>query len=563
VAGSVTVSGFFSDKYLEIPKYQRGYSWEVQQINDLFDDIAESIDSDYSHYLGTVVISPAGENRYNLIDGQQRITTIIMIIDAIADTLDKDDEIFYRRTFIADGGGYKLIPSSRDREFFKGIIEGTPVESKNKAQSLLAKGYEAIKDRLEAVKDKKAVLTALTNMRFAVFEEGDQGKAIRVFLTVNDRGRPLTNIEKAKSLLIYYSNKYLEGELDDKLNDKFGDIFEAYEEIKYLGEKLGVSLIKNKEFNEDTVMRYHYITLFKDNYGPSAEAVLDSLKTKLSDYGKSDKDGIRDFLNRYIDTLTGFFQSLRELVKLTEKDVKLYKLLVVLGLSANLYPLLAALNIRGLLNRPLSSGEGTYPDILEALDVKVYKTLGRSAAKWMAAIVYDIMNAPISPEKTEKELSVYIKYYCDDASFRNSLRRDAFNNSALTYMFIAYCEHLSGESYGIDRIKDLLQAKGGPTREHILSQTPNFDPAAFGFKDKEDYGEYLNSIGNLTLLEHNLNSKAKDKVLPEKRGIYYESVFVMTKRFSAWLLEHKSFNKADMEKRGEELIDFCVERWKF
>jgi hypothetical protein len=304
-------------------------------------------------------------------------------------------------------------------------------------------------------------------------------------------------------------------------------------------------------------MTYHFNTFRHGKESNiSSDNVLEYLKTELAGYGKiRDLASIRAILNRYGGTLAEFTKHFRNLIIQAEKDAKLYKLFVT-GLSILAYPLLVVLDIRGLLNRPLSTGDGrTYLDIFEALEIKVYKTCGRWPGKWTADIVYRLMDG----QNVENELLNFIRRHSDDAGFRDSLRRNAYENPALVQIFIDYCEHLSGETYSVERLRQIL--KGGATKEHILSQTPDFNPVAFGFADMDDYENHLNSIGNMTLLESGLNSSIKNGSLFEKRKAYSESAFTMTKMLSAWLSEHKGFNKADMEKRAEELIEFCVKRW--
>jgi len=75
---------------------------------------------------------------------------------------------------------------------------------------------------------EKEIIEQLEVMEFVENSEGD---AIRIFQTVNDRGKPLSNMEKAKSLLIYFSNRYLNKKLDNTINDHFSDIFEIYDRI--------------------------------------------------------------------------------------------------------------------------------------------------------------------------------------------------------------------------------------------------------------------------------------------------------------------------------------------
>ena len=83
---------FYNGRYFEIPKYQRGYAWEKRNIRELFDDIVESIQSKSSHYIGTIVLSKHEDtDHYYVVDGQQRITTISLIINELIRHLRKSD----------------------------------------------------------------------------------------------------------------------------------------------------------------------------------------------------------------------------------------------------------------------------------------------------------------------------------------------------------------------------------------------------------------------------------------------------------------------------------------
>jgi len=106
------ISDFFNGKFFEIPKYQRGYAWEREHIRDLFDDINESIESNSNHYIGTIVLSRDKPNsdKYFVVDGQQRITTISMIIQALIDCLDDKNKAYYSRFYIKEDDNYRLLP---------------------------------------------------------------------------------------------------------------------------------------------------------------------------------------------------------------------------------------------------------------------------------------------------------------------------------------------------------------------------------------------------------------------------------------------------------------------
>ena len=117
---SIKIKDFFNGKFFEIPKYQRGYSWEKENIRDLFDDIDEAIESNTSHYLGTIVLSKNEKDNelFYIVDGQQRVTTISMIINALINELSKDDSLYYKRFYILEDKRFRFKPLGRDKDFF-------------------------------------------------------------------------------------------------------------------------------------------------------------------------------------------------------------------------------------------------------------------------------------------------------------------------------------------------------------------------------------------------------------------------------------------------------------
>ena len=77
-----------------IPVYQRLYSWQKQQCNQLYDDIIDSIRKGRNHYLGSLVYSEKTENNFSfcpIIDGQQRLTTVILLLKALYDIADDEE----------------------------------------------------------------------------------------------------------------------------------------------------------------------------------------------------------------------------------------------------------------------------------------------------------------------------------------------------------------------------------------------------------------------------------------------------------------------------------------
>lgn len=563
---SIKIKDFFNGRFFEIPKYQRGYAWEVQNIRDLFDDIIESIESNSNHYIGTIVLSKSADDdeKYYIVDGQQRTTTITLIISSLIKNLSEKDASFYERFYLKEDDRYRISPLNRDQSFFTNILEGIVEEPQNKSQRFLKEAIEEIDFKVGQIDDKLKFLKSVEKLEVMEFVENSEGDAIRIFQTVNDRGKPLSNMEKAKSLLIYFSNRYLDKSLDNTINDHFSDIFEVYDDIKHLGEELGINLIRNRDFNEDNLMRYHFVTYSNENYDPTANYVLQFLKNQLttfrSEINGNGYPGLNQFISNYITSLKDFFVNCKIVIDRAKTEAKFYKIFVILNLSATLYPLVIKLESLGLLDQGLS-GMGrenfTFYDLVELIEVRVYKTRGTDPKADIARLVYDIDNKQCAD--IENWLIWFNNRWMPKEEFQSNLSRAIYGNRALNHIFITYCENVNNRDYTIKELNDLVDKT--PNIEHILSQTPTFDPIALGFSNKEDFVDFEHTIGNLTVLEKGLNSSVQNKNATDKIDGYGKSAFSMTRKLASEIDTKKWFNKASIQNRTKILADYCLERW--
>lgn len=560
------IKDFFNGRFFEIPRYQRGYAWEVQNIRELFDDIIESIESNSNHYIGTIVLSKAvdDDEKFYIVDGQQRTTTIALIISSLIKKLSEENASYYERFYLKENDRYRISPVNRDQVFFTNILEGNFGEPENKSQRFLRKAIEEINFKIEQIDDKLKFLKSVEKLEIMEFVENSEGDAIRIFQTVNDRGKPLSNMEKAKSLLIYFSNRYLSKSLDGKINEHFSDIFEIYDDIKHLGEELGINLINSRDFNEDNLMRYHFVTYSNENYDPTASYVLQFLKNRLT-YLRNETDGngyseMSKFISSYIKSLKDFFSNCKKVIERVKSEAKFYKLFVVLNLSATLYPLIIKLEYLGLLDKALT-GEGrkqfTFYDLLELIEVRVYKTRGTDPKADIARLVYDIDSK--DADGIENWLIWFNSRWMPKEEFQSNLSRRIYGNRALNHIFINYCEHITEKEFTIAELQNLVSKS--PNIEHILSQTPKFDPCAFGFENKEDFIEFEHTIGNLTVLEKGLNSSVQNKNSTDKIDGYGKSLFAMTRKLSSEIDTNKEFNKESIQERTADLAAYCLKRW--
>ncbi len=567
---------FFNSRYFEIPKYQRGYSWEKKNIRELFEDIEEAIEVKASHYIGTIVLSKTekAEDVFYVVDGQQRITTTTMIINELVKHLDADDASFYRRFYISRGERFRLLPLGKEKDFFKELLTNgeSDLIPVNRSQRLLIEAYQEIQGKVSQIVKKENALDYLEqieNLQIMEFVEDSEGDAIRIFQTVNDRGKPLTNMEKAKSLLVYFSNRYLSRKLDKDINDKFGQMFEIYDQIKHVGINNSIDLISGRygEFNEDNIMRYHFVTFSNEDYDPTASYVLGFLKRKLKEFrnSKTPKEQIENFINSYTNSLLSFFTCLNKLVQKTKTNEKYFKIFSILGLSATLYPVITKFEEFGILNN-LLEGEGlesyNFLDLIELIDVRVYKVRGTDPKANIGRFSYQISNEDWNNEDMENWLVWFNERWMPEDEFRNNLYSSIYKRSraVLPHILLDYSETISDTKLTIEELKDFVKRKAFSI-EHILSQKPKFTLKTHGFKSTEEYLEFEHTIGNLTLLEKSLNSSVNNKNVYDKIAYYDRSIFRITKELATEITHNNQFKKEDIENRTEKMAEFLIEKW--
>jgi hypothetical protein len=562
-----SLNQFFTGKILQVPKYQRSYAWEKENITELYEDIQEALDTNSSHYIGTIVLARTeNKNKYYIVDGQQRLTSIVMFINALVDRLDdKADKDYYRRLYIRSKDSFKLTPLERDIAFFNNMLTGTlSIEPHSKSQRYMLDAYNEICNIIDAFIDAPLdFLKSIEELYALEFIEDRESDAIRIFQTVNDRGKELSRMDKMKSLLFYFSNKYLDEKLDNKINDCFGEIFEVYDDIKIIGEEQRINIISSNLFNEDDLLRHHHVCFSEENYDPTAQQVMDAVKIALVNHRKNnDFGGLASYIDNYLDSLVGYVQSFKKVIERSMTDAQYYKLFSILGLSAVYYPIVTQLERRNLLSELLPSKTITVLDMIELIDVRVFKVRDYQGKKHIAAFAYQLNNnTDMSIKDIETHLLWFNSFEISNERFKDSLSSyDYFKQTGLLrHMFIDYCERIISKSYDIQQLKKIMDRD--PTIEHILSQTPTFRPRSYGFKNNEDFEGYKNLIGNLTILEKRINSSIKNSGLMDKAKGYGKSQFKMTKQLATSLSKSKTFKKEDLVARIKVLVDDLSQRW--
>jgi len=205
-----SVRGIIDKKInFNVPAYQRGYRWNKLNVTDLLDDLLEFMQDGSSgkfYCLQPLVVKKIGENRYNVIDGQQRLTTIFIILKYLENLLKEENGIDEIYTL-----GYETRKDSKD--FLQNIASKTQDESnQNMDYFCMYQAYEAIKSWFEN-KNASELLEIFTNSKddkyhieFIWYEVEDNEDEVKIFARLNSGKIPLTNAELIKALFLNVRN---------------------------------------------------------------------------------------------------------------------------------------------------------------------------------------------------------------------------------------------------------------------------------------------------------------------------------------------------------------------
>ena len=225
-----------------VPAYQRGYRWDKLNVTDLLDDLLEFIQDDNSgkfYCLQPLVVKKIGENLYNVIDGQQRLTTIFIILKYLENLLKEENGIDEIYTL-----SYETRKDSKD--FLQNIASKTQDESnQNMDYFCMYQAYEAVEnwfgDKISQKKTtKRKMLEIFTNSKddkhhieFIWYEvENSENDEVKIFARLNSGKIPLTNAELIKALFLNVRNFPKECSKNEIITKQI-EISKEWDEIEY------------------------------------------------------------------------------------------------------------------------------------------------------------------------------------------------------------------------------------------------------------------------------------------------------------------------------------------
>jgi hypothetical protein len=556
-----------------------------KSLKDLFSDFFDDISREYrsgspssrsEYFIGSIVVCQRND-RYELIDGQQRVTTAYLLLCAIRDyilTIDPTQHVEALKLNIAATDADEF-----GRDVFRYRVE-LQYEDSGDILELIAKGNALTENIAKSTRSITNIIDAYVSLKrrlegefsgdieavrqfYAYFVNSVKlirvlapsiAHALRIFETINDRGVGLDSMDLLKNLLFMNARA------------------EDYEAIKVLWKEL-VDLLHTKKEKPLRFLRYYIFSHYDDverlkedqiynwfvdnqaNAGYRSQPVafvrglLEAAKCYTIFVDGKNADGTT---NRYLDNIRYLSRAARQ-----------HLILVLAGrhLPRDLFTELCR-HLENLFFAYIVTREPT-------------RDFERDFVLWARKLRL---------VRTKKQLDSFIENNLQDAKQKLStrfelalseLREGAMNKSQMQYILAKLAQYINEGAWG-DREAEI--GKFMPpalTIEHILPQTPT-ENIRSAFDKPEEIARYIEMLGNLTLLERPLNSSISNAAFFDKRHAYLQSNVLLTKsimepvsvgvntslnRATRNLRTYNLWNSQSIEDRQQLLVDLAHQVW--
>lgn len=541
-----------------IPVFQRNYSWNEKNCERLFNDICELMkNKEKNHFIGSFVYKmikfvDTQYIQFVLIDGQQRLTSLTLILKALYDYLGKLGEEYQdTREEIRDSYLFnkfakeanlklKLKPNKGDDKNFNLLMEDKFEEIDN--NSLIYQNYKYFLDRINkldaSISEFYDALQRLEGVSITLDKEDD---AQMIFESLNSTGLDLTDVDLIRNYLLMnctpseqeklYNEYWLK--LESKLNKNFTEFVRDY-----LSLKSGI-VVQNGKNKVYMAFRKYYINNYADK-GIQLEEFLKNWLQYANSYAMLLKPNAK---NSNKDNLE---KALNDTIKLNMKTTYPFLLGILHDYNAGLISYNDTTNILRLIEsytvrRSICSIQG---GALSQTMASLYKEVKEINKEEFYNNSYDKIATKLVSINTNA-------YFPKDIQFKEEFTtRDMYKSPLKRYI--------------LDKLENSYQEKelvnlDNLTIEHVMPNTITDEWKKYlNVENVEEFHEqYKNRIGNLTLTAY--NSEMGQKLFDEKKNNSDFSRLCLNKYFE----NIKVWNKEEIEIRGNELFKIAVTIWPF
>lgn len=512
----ITIEGI-----IKVPFFQRSYVWDEENWEELFEDLA---DINNYHFLGSIIfkqqnVSTGSAKEVLLIDGQQRLTTICILLKAIYDNLEDVKQknlnstlepfLYFKKNAISDSLEEKIKLSKNDTDDYKKILNNNINDSNKESKLIRCYNYfnEKLKNKIDEdieILDKliNKILSPSYKLLVVIDLEANDNEQ-EIFDTINSAGVRLTSADIIKNALFQKISDLRASE------EKLISLYKEYWEYIFQSDKEKENEWL-KEKNTGRVKRdnieilFHSYAVLKSFFDPENDNLSDLsfiYKKKLHEFGTIDE--IEKFLielKKYADIFYNNFISEIELLEFDNQTHRVLHIINILELST------------------------FYPLILYILhDIKA-----EDREKYLKALEKYVIRRAIANKTTKnynKEIKNFIKDInslilvsnddTNDTEIYGGLQNISNNKANLVLFWIELFRRMDPK-YQIKALKYTY------TLEHILptkweqhwTDIPIYDEneneITIEGEKKSVRNQLLNSIGNMTLLTSSLNSSIRN-----------------------------------------------------
>jgi hypothetical protein len=536
------------DNQYIVPIYQRDYSWESNNWDDLWLDIENNRRSKSKHYMGSIVLVTRENKQYEIIDGQQRLTTLTILILAIIDTIksliDKkiDVENNQKRVDLltSDYIGKKSLKSlnyenkiqlnEHNNPFFSTYItNGRKVnnlrsEHKSNKQLMSCLEYfkKKIKDEILKNDDIENLIAFVEyisdNLLFIKISATDDLSAYLIFETLNDRGLDLSVTDLLKN--------YLFSIVDDTDRPHVKNIWDST--INY------VSYSGFPKFLRHYWMMQNGILAEKELY----KGIKQNITTAQSAFNLLDDMSEVAEIYQALNDFNHDFWNNDERVKKHIRELNMFNVTQCYPLLLNSYIYLdkdewvSILRVCSIISFRYMIISGLNPNALESKYNEACKAINAGTA----TTARDIFNI-LKP--------LYVSDDDFERNFESAVVKTKKSSKQAKYIIYSIENHLNKSSFDFEFDNGTL--------EHILPENPTDEWFEQFPRDSED--SYIYKIGNFTILEPDVNRMIGNKTYYEKKPHYEKSKYLITNSisFKIWNPENILNRQKHMAKQAKAI----------
>ncbi len=581
---TLTVGQLFSqmsEQYV-VPAYQRRYSWHEKQVQELVDDIVALEDGE-THLLGSIVClasaHTAGLNRLELVDGQQRLTTIAVLIYCLK-------QFFQRRGLESEAaeldrmvvskalGGEtqpKVLLDSLDAPQFRSLSENRPPSTGTNTN--LEAAFRMFESRLMEMRedDVARFVYRLQNHTLIIrLDVSDATDAHKLFETINNRGLKLSPPDILKNFILGNAAKYSRRDLE-MAREVWASLLSILDglSLESFFRAFMVATLNRR------VTRSFVIPYFKQYY----RAMVDEARHDTSlhrNYSDEDEEadeleadvipnleikGDRLSFQQFLESVLRFARSYGQVLNCSTPDASLNAGLRSLHLvgSVTAHPFLSAIWSRGIGSREMKE----IVDMTSVVLLRRHTCRERTSDnERLFASICDLKGSNLIPGFQKSAL----RYYPSDETFARMFASATYPSNSLNRA--RYCleriEHYKRGDTGE------LAVVGGTSvhLEHIIplkirtakSRAEYGDWASYlGTESESLHPEYVSRIGNLTLIAGSMNIAASNNPFHSKSGFYRQSDIVITRELAE---NYTDFNFDSVTERSKEMASLAVSLWR-